>query len=216
MILAFLASVFISQVVDRVDVTRNIVFDGVIKSTLVIGAYGASGFPVEAWENVYLKEGDKFIRVKKLDDLAGKVHIRSRKSALQFVRILTSPRTYWMGKYDDYSCVVELIPAGHLTMELVQQNKILYRFLTGYFEPQLGYWAKRPWRKEFGSTSVEMTKEGFRVERTVATENKIAGYTVERSAEDLSFDGNTRRTVIWRKDGAELGVGREFFIGPWR
>ena len=63
---------------------------------LAVGYKGGMGLPVEAFERLVLTRKGKSTFVGNLAALKGRVRIRSAKEALQFVRLLTSPRTFNM------------------------------------------------------------------------------------------------------------------------
>ncbi len=59
---------------------------------------GMIGEPEEAWEHIRLTEGSKSLLLKQRNDLRHSVRIADGQTALRYVRLLTSPETWFLWK----------------------------------------------------------------------------------------------------------------------
>ena len=69
------------------------------------------GLPIEAFEQIRLSHGDRSEMVRKLNDVRGYVHITDGSTALRYVRLLTSPETWFLWK-ERKQTEMEIMEAG--------------------------------------------------------------------------------------------------------
>ena len=67
-----------------------------VKGKLIVGTTGAIGDPIEAFEKLYFDSGGRYETITRLSQLKGKVKIASPEAALDFVRLRTSRRTWYL------------------------------------------------------------------------------------------------------------------------
>ncbi len=71
---------------------------------------GVAGAPMEAWEHIRLMDGKKSLLLQQLNNLRHHVHITDVQTALRYVRLITSPETWFLWK--NGKLAVEILEAG--------------------------------------------------------------------------------------------------------
>jgi len=71
---------------------------------------GLTGDPMEGWEHLRLTAGSQSSLLQQLNDLRHHVHITDGPTALRYVRLLTSPETWFL--WNNGKLAVEILEAG--------------------------------------------------------------------------------------------------------
>lgn len=155
----------------------NTPFTMLDKGTLVLGTLSNEGIgdPIEAFLHLFIVYPNSALEITHLEQLKGKVKINSPRDALAFVRLKTSPVTwyFWEGKG---------------AMEVVSRDQIDSSFFFG--DNETYEWLKRlndsGWYGIVNTKSmlsalkieqakVKLAKNGFEIHRTLLTQGKEWG-----------------------------------------
>ncbi|MEO7719026.1 MAG: hypothetical protein ABIY70_22745 [Capsulimonas sp.] len=156
----------------------------------VVGSYKTGfGEPEEAFEYLGLVQSGKTKLVHSLAELRGSVEIKSGKDALDYVRLRTSPPTWFLWKGRPTVEMAEKERAGEMT------NYGLHASLASGVKPKaiLGKAGVSP-------ATVQPLGQGYRVTRWLLVE--IGGHTrrdryvLKRVQEDVSADGGYQMRVL--------------------
>jgi hypothetical protein len=71
---------------------------------------GVAGDPMEAWEHIRLTDGSQSLLLQQLNDLRHHVRFTEGPTALRYVRLLTSPETWFL--WNNGKIAVEIMEAG--------------------------------------------------------------------------------------------------------
>jgi len=176
--------------------------------SLEIGTKGGGGFPLSAFERLFLASDGRLVRVRGPKDLVGRVRIQSPQQALQYVRLFTSPAT-----------VRALAPAiettsGKRWLEVVPVTAINSDFVYGQSDlakglkrvdgrsrnRAFGVLTEAEWRKSgLAPPSVRGIEGGFVVTRFLFTVDEYQDFetsTVHRVAETVLADGRYHRQIL--------------------
>jgi hypothetical protein len=141
---------------------------------------------------IYLVTGKNRVRFDKVGSLAGRVEIGSMAAALDYVRLWTSPRSYWLG---GYPAEVEPMRAQDLDRYSVLGDDRLLGFLR--VMPGTGYGVFPPSRA-FPFPPVALSKVGhnYIVKRSLLRVEEYGARPVALDVEEeVSPDGSVRRSV---------------------
>lgn len=181
--------------------------------TLIVGPEGEAGgmprmslSPIERWEVLDLVLPNETIQIETLDQLYGRVQIRSRREALAFCRLGTSPKTYYL-LLNKATMISEL--------EIVSNDEVDSDFMFGdehyakgcrvsdKLSGYRGIVSSRKKLDEMGITPTEVhkTAEGYEVRRTLMVDNHNTGRKhMERVVEVVGYDGSYARTESHMSD----------------
>ncbi len=139
-----------------------------VKGKLVIAAKDAVE-PLEATERLYLLFGSKMTNIVNLNQLRGKVEINTPKEALAFVRLKTSPKTFYTFKPPEcWEWELEVISPDLVDEDFVFGDK---RKAEALKKCHSGYYGITPKSRlaEFGigTAKVRETKQGYEIERVI-------------------------------------------------
>ncbi|WP_125205948.1 hypothetical protein [Capsulimonas corticalis] len=81
---------------------------------IVFGQKNGFGLPIEGFEYLALTRSGKTKVVRHLNELRGSVEIKSSKEALDYVRLRTSPATWYLWKAEDEA--IEIMDEDHARM----------------------------------------------------------------------------------------------------
>ena len=167
-------------------------------SKLCVASYGATE-PIEPNERLILHTTTKTVAIHGLGDLEGYVHIDSASAALSYVRLRTSPATWYLWHDRQLVEIVDNAMANKLpTYGLASEGK--NRAHSGF----MGILSSTAFKQGgFVAAGVTITAQGFVVKRWLLG---ISGEknTVELVQETVGKTGAFKRVVLQSKTAPQL------------
>jgi hypothetical protein len=163
--------------------------------------HNGGGFPLEAFERLYLESPKKSERIDDMANLKGKVIIQTPDQALAFVRLMTSPRTYltWHTYgVNNSNGEQEAVIRGQVTEAFCFGDKKMSKDLRNTESGYLGIISNTFKMRLAGirKAKVRVVKQGFEVRRTLkGHEGKLLAVK-----ETIGFDGSYSRIVIKKRN----------------
>ena len=140
---------------------------------LALGQTGIPGFPAEAKERLYLLDAVHSIEVNDLNKLRGYVRIRSCRSALSFVRLRTSPKTFHAFAHQQGQWEIEVLSPSDITNHLVYGDRRLAVSLANAPYGYSGVFPRYLIRKlAIQRARCSRSGKGFAVRRTLISKNR--------------------------------------------
>lgn len=152
----------------------------------------ASGHPREAFERLALVHKGEYLPVNWPPELRGSVHIRSRDDALAFVRLFSSPKTWYL--FPEF---------GYLELSV------------GKSRPLVAGGIDEATFKSLGLSQLEIVacKDGYRIRRPVVKVFRFGAMAAATIDETVLEDGTYYLRVLCRK-GLPDGDDRVFIPRP--
>ncbi|MGC4046100.1 MAG: hypothetical protein QM758_20095 [Armatimonas sp.] len=142
------------------------------KGQLGIDVLGIASDPIH--ENLCLSMAGKLYKISTIHSLENLVSIRSPAEALNFVRLITSPRTFNIMVCGDRKRRLELIPTGSITHEFYFEDAHTFRknrLVPGSrVRMRRNFATKSPWEKYSVSPRVDSVNGYYHVRRNILRE----------------------------------------------
>ncbi len=172
---------------------------------------GFAGFPMEGWEYIQLRDGRQARILHTLNDLRGHVSITDGPTALRYVRLLTSPETWFLWKQNRLE--VEILEAGEaLFLPNYGLQEQSHSFSSPDFtlmgDGSMGILTRKAYRAGgFAPAAVVPVAGGFQITRWLYSEeigdNREAG-SARQIQEFVGADGTYRRTLLKTRSAPSL------------
>jgi len=171
-------------------------------ATLWLATYGGS-LPMEAHEKLLLNNKNHQKIIRQLNDLEGAVHIDSMTAALQYVRLRTSPSTWFTW---NSSPIVEVISTKQAA-ELPNYGLRKHTSSTAK-SGFIGIISNEDFsRGNFSLARVSANKNGFTVIRWLLATNQRK-YEVKLIKEEVGFTGTYKFSILQVKAAPSLSATR--------
>jgi hypothetical protein len=173
------------------------------------------GDPEEAFLRIWIVEGDRAIRLDRMEQLRGHVAIRSEQDALRFARLRTVPRAFRCWRDGDIITEIVDITEANQLVELwippVNSNGLERKLrpdYSTYADGWDGFLMHSAFEKcGFCQPRVKRSLEGFTVERWLLIENFDVNDPSPQAAlvrETVGPDGAYSRKTLISKDASQL------------
>ncbi len=174
-------------------------------ASLYLASYGALD-PIESQERLLLVSAGKRVAVNQLSDLKSAVHVDNTVAALQYVRLRTSPATWYLWHDRNLVEIVDTAAAGKLPNYGVTTG-VTSHVSSGF----MGILSSAAFKQGgFSTAVVNHAKSGFEVKRWLLGINS-GKETVELVQEKVGFDGSYDRVVLQSKPAPKLS-GTDWYI----
>jgi hypothetical protein len=155
---------------------RNIHVPFKVDGSLVVGVPFSvpKGIPYWISHRLILRKSGKAEIIESINELAGKVKLRTPGDALSFVRLRTSPETFYLFRGGDLAWL-EVLPREKFNLGHVFGDRNLYGELRRVKDAARGVVHRSQMPLEYLPPSVSLSKFGFVVKRVVVKENLVMG-----------------------------------------
>jgi hypothetical protein len=137
------------------------------------------GDPIEAYQKLYLVLPKQGTEISSLNDLKGKVKIRTAGEALAYCRLRTSPTTWYLWPNQ---CYLEIVPLDSLDLTFFFGNRDEYKYTKASYKDKTnrlngfnGIVEPKSALSKFGikPTTCTATKDGYEIHRTFIDNKQI-------------------------------------------